>query len=104
MSMKLIELKLEDEDITEITFRVVLGYCNHWMDDTGNEFSFSKIDIGKHLINLTLLKTKKNMILEVEKWDKYRLNIKYGDMIEPMGQSNKGGWRIMLRDAKGIRR
>jgi len=100
----MINLTLEDEGLQDTSFRTVLAYCNYWLDDTGNKFSFSNINIGKHLINLLLVETKKNMILEVEKRNEGRVTIKFRDAVEPMAKMNNGDWRRMFRDTKGIRK
>lgn len=100
----MIKLKLETEERITMNFRMILSNCNNLLDDNGNEFSFSNLKNGKHLINLVLVKSKKNMILEVDKRNETRLTIKFKNDIEPMGKMNNGDWRIMFRDTKGIRK
>lgn len=91
-----------NEELKNISLTEVIKYNNHFKNLDNTFFNFSELENGKHLINIKLLKNRRNIIIELEKWSSSRITISHDNEIEVMGKMNNGNWRKM-KDMYGIK-
>lgn len=84
-----------NEELENTSLREVIKYNNYFKRLDDSFFHFTELKKGKHIINIKLLKNRKNIVVEIEKWSTTRLTISHNNEVEVMGRMNNGNWRRM---------